>query len=469
MSVHKLMLKSVACVPIRGPERVLGVLYLEHRLRAGRFRDRDLDLLLAFADQAAIALENARLWRENEQRRRALEARNQELEQANVAVERLLDARSEELEQAQRALRRARSDAARASERYGMVGRSAAMQRVFALIDRVRDSALPVVIQGESGTGKERVARAIHGDGSRRRGAFVAVNCGALPESLIESELFGHVRGAFTGADRDKPGLFVQAQAGSLFLDEFADASARLQIDLLRVLQEGKLRPVGAERDVAVDARVIAAVNRPLAELVRERRLREDLFYRLSVIEIRLPPLRERPEDLPLLCEHLLAQIASQHLGRKLRLSRAAFARIAAHPLPGNVRQLEHMLLSAAMMAEGACIEVCDLPLSEAASARIEGAGQAPLPSALPAAASAWGREAAETDHREPLEEGTAGGSPDDALAAGVGDLRSFKQRERQRILSALERHGWNRAKAATALGMPRRTFYRRLAEFGIL
>ncbi|MFT3922371.1 MAG: sigma 54-interacting transcriptional regulator [Myxococcales bacterium] len=455
MSVHKLMLKSVACVPIRGPERVEGVLYLEHRMRAGRFQDEDVDLLMAFADQSAIALENTRLWGENERRRIALEHKNRELESTKAEMERLLEARTEELEHAQRALSGARSALTESALKHGMIGHGQAMQRVFSLIDRVRDSSVSVVIQGESGTGKELVARAIHAAGARHRAPFVAVNCGALPESLIESELFGHVRGAFTGADRDKKGLFALAQGGTLFLDEFADIPPRMQLDLLRVLQEGRVRPVGSDQDLAVDVRVIVASNRPLSELVREKRLREDLFYRLSVVEVRLPPLRERGEDLPFLCEHLLARIAAKHGGRAKRLTRAVFERLTQESFPGNIRQLEHMLLSAAMMTEGPSIDVRDLPWSD---------GSLVQPPAL---------DAPDADVSDATEMGADGLEPSELVEASPSDrphdVRGFKQRERQRILEALERHGWNRVKAATALGMPRRTFYRRLSEFGIL
>jgi transcriptional regulator with GAF, ATPase, and Fis domain/tetratricopeptide (TPR) repeat protein/predicted Ser/Thr protein kinase len=442
MSVHKLMLKSVACIPINGPRGPVGVLYLEHRLRAGRFQESDLDLLVAFGDQTAIALENARLWAENERRRKELELKNEELAQAKAEVERLLEARTEELEEARRDLGRARAELEGQHKKHGIVGQSAAMRRVFALIDRVQDTNIPVVIQGESGTGKELVARAVHFQGARKAGPFVAVNCAALPEQLLESELFGHIRGAFTGADRDKKGLFVQAHGGTLFLDEFADMPMRMQIDLLRVLQEGKIRPVGSDQEVAVDVRVVAATNRPLMKLVADRKLREDLYYRLSVVEIRLPPLRERAEDIPILCDHILSRIARQDGSRPRKLSRGALESIIDSGLPGNVRQLEHLLLSAAMMADGAVIEAQDLPL--------EGGQE---------------REPAPAEEHTALDE-AADDFTGDVLPA---DLGSFKNREKQRILSALEAHGWNRAKAALALNMPRRTFYRRLTEFGIL
>jgi DNA-binding NtrC family response regulator len=345
-------------------------------------------------------------------------------------------------------LGRAREELAGSGQKHGLVGQSAAMRRVFALIERMQDTNVPVVIQGESGTGKELVARAIHHGGLRKKAPFVAINCAALPETLLESELFGHVRGAFTGADRDKKGLFAQAHGGTLFLDEFADVPMRMQLDLLRVLQEGRVRPVGGDVEQAVDVRVIAASNRSLQKLLADRRLREDLYYRLSVVEINLPSLRERAEDVPLLCEHFLQRIAAQQGTRPKRISRAALERLVQSGLPGNVRQLEHLLLSAAMLGDGPVIEVQDLPLEGPVSARGEQRAEqraSDLP--YPPVAAASHEPAA------PLPE----------------DLTGFKEREKQRILAALDEHGWNRARTAQVLGMPRRTFYRRLAEFGIL
>ncbi len=441
MSVHKLMLRSVACLPIRGRSRTVGVLYLEHRARRGRFDEADLDLLFAFADQAAIALENARLLDENERRRSELEDANRALATANAEIERLLVARTAELDDARRELDRARTELVRTFDRDGIVGRSEAIRRVFAVIDRVRDTAVPVVLHGESGTGKELVARAIHYGGARAQRPFVALHCGAVPETLLESELFGHVRGAFTGAERERRGVFVQASGGTLFLDEVADMPPKMQVELLRVLQEGRVRPIGADHDEAVDVRVIAASNKSLGALVRSGQFREDLYYRLSVVELVLPPLRDRAEDIPLLVDHFLARFAERHGDHSKRLSRAALERLVQHPLPGNVRQLEHLLLHAWVLAEGAIIEASDLgldaPLTATARAVVPG----------PAA-------------------------PDVAEEAGPAlpdTLEAHKSAEKRRILEALEACGWNRVKAAERLGMPRRTFYRRLAEHGIL
>jgi serine/threonine-protein kinase PknK len=433
VSVHKLMLRSVACLPIRSRSATVGVLYLEHRRSRGRFSDASVELLGSFADQAAIALENARLLSENRRRQQELEALNAELLKAKQGLEELLTARTEQLAEAQRELGRSRSAAREASTRHGMVGRSQAMTRVFDAIDRLQSSAVPVVVQGESGTGKELVARAIHYGGLRGRAPFVTLNCGSIPEALLESELFGHVRGAFSGADRDKRGLIARASGGTLFLDEIGDMPAKMQIDLLRVLQERKVTKVGGDEEEVIDVRFVSASQHRLEELVRLGRFREDLFYRLNVVEIALPPLRARREDIPLLCDGFLDAFAARDGVPGKRLTKAALERLLTHPFPGNVRQLEHILLQAWVMAEGPRIDLPDLALDEPSEPV-----SAPI-SVLP---------------------------PLDTLPQSLDDHRNL---ERTKILAALEANGWNRARAARALGVPRRTFYRRLREYRIL
>ncbi len=429
VSVHKLMLRSVACLPIRGRSGTVGVLYLEHRRSRGRFSEASVALLHAFADQAAIALENARLNSENARRQQQLEAANRELEKAKLDLEELLCARTEALLEAERELTRARRSAGSKATRHGMVGQSAAMLRVFDTIDRVQAAKVPVIIHGESGTGKELVARAIHAAGPRAKAPFVAISCGSVPESLLESELFGHTAGAFSGAEKARRGMIARASGGTVFLDEVGDMPPRMQVDLLRVLQEGTVCRVGGEADEKVDVRFIAASNRPLGELVQEGRFREDLYYRLNVVEIALPPLRERREDIAPLCQHFLQLFAERDDRREKRLTREAMELLLTHPLPGNVRQLEHLLLQAWVMVEGPSVDACDLAL-EADGDKLESAPTIPAP---------------------------------------AESLDDYRQSERRKILAALEAHGWNRARAAKALGMPRRTFYRRLQDHSIL
>lgn len=258
-----------------------------------------------------------------------------------------------------------------ASRFSGIIGRDPKMRDVFDMIRELADAHVPVLIQGESGTGKELVAAAIHNEGARAAGHFVPVNCGALPESLLESELFGHVKGAFTGAIRDKKGRFELADGGTIFLDEVGEISTAMQVKLLRVIQEGTFERVGGEETLKVDVRIISATNRDLAAEVQVGRFRDDLFYRLCVVPLYLPALRERPADIPLLADALLKQIA-QGAGRtNLRLSPAALSRIQAHPWPGNVRELQNWLQYALVKCRGDEILPEHLPVARSAVAAV--------------------------------------------------------------------------------------------------
>ncbi|QSQ24648.1 sigma-54-dependent Fis family transcriptional regulator [Pyxidicoccus parkwayensis] len=226
-----------------------------------------------------------------------------------------------------------------------LIGRSKAMQALYELVERVAHSAAPVLVRGESGSGKELVARALHSEGSRRGGPFVAVNCTALPHALLESELFGHLKGAFTGATTARRGLFVEADGGTLFLDEIGDMPPELQAKLLRVLEDGEVRAVGADGARTVDVRIIAATHQDLEARVKEGRFRADLFYRLNVVSLRIPPLRERPEDIPLLAEHFVEKARVRNPRSPVTaLGRDVVAALARMPWPGNVRELENLI-----------------------------------------------------------------------------------------------------------------------------
>ena len=248
-----------------------------------------------------------------------------------------------------------------------MVGRSAAMQAVFQLVEKVATAPAAarttVLITGESGVGKELVAGAVHQRSPRAEDAFVPVNCGAIPEGLIESELFGHVKGAFTGAGNDKDGLFQTAQGGTLFLDEIAELPTALQVKLLRAIQDRRIRPVGGTEDVEVDVRIVAATNRDLPAEVRAGRFREDLYYRLNVVQIRVPPLRERREDILPLADHFLARFAAEHQRPGLRLSREARRRLDEYDFPGNVRELENLIERAVALSSGDEVTLDALPV----------------------------------------------------------------------------------------------------------
>ncbi|HET9620189.1 MAG TPA: sigma-54 dependent transcriptional regulator [Kofleriaceae bacterium] len=242
-----------------------------------------------------------------------------------------------------------------------LLGKSRAMQKIFELITKIHSVKTSVLITGESGTGKELVARALHSEGARAKTPFVAVNCGAIPEELMESELFGHKRGSFTGAVSDTAGMFLEANGGTLFLDEIGELSLGLQVKLLRALQERKIKSVGASDETEIDVRVIAATNRDLEAEVSRGAFRADLYYRLNVIEIRLPPLRHRREDIPLLADHFLRRFATEH-GRVARLSTEAMRRLEAYEFPGNVRELENIIERAIALSSGPIIGVSDMP-----------------------------------------------------------------------------------------------------------
>ncbi|MBL4632236.1 MAG: sigma-54-dependent Fis family transcriptional regulator [Kofleriaceae bacterium] len=276
----------------------------------------------------------------------------------NTVVARALEKRS--LVEANIALRKQVADRYRLTS---LIGRSPLMQRVFDLIEKTHSVRTSVLITGESGTGKELVARALHSEGARQKEHFVAINCGAIPDNLMESELFGHVKGAFTGAHTDRPGLFRKANRGTLFLDEIGELSPDLQVKLLRVIQERKVRPVGSEDEIDIDVRVLAATNRDLEDEVSRGVFREDLYYRLNVIEIRLPALRHRSSDIPLLADHFLDRHRGDTQTRIEGFSTDARRQLEKYEYRGNVRELENVVERAVALTAGPLIEVSDLPV----------------------------------------------------------------------------------------------------------
>ena len=409
VSVHAMRLRSIACVPVRAHGAVLGALYLDNRFQPGRFASGEIDLLFAFADQLAIALHNGRLLRELRQRTR-------ELEREKRRVEDLSQARADEIDRLQRRLQQRLP--ARGERYAAIIGESVAMRRVFAILDRVVDRDVSVLISGESGTGKELIARAIHDSGARSDGPFVALNCAALPEPLLESELFGHIKGAFTGATRDHQGLLVAARGGTLFLDELGEMPLGMQVKLLRVLQERLVRPVGATATVAIeDVRILCATNRRLRDEVAAGNFREDLYYRIAVVDIELPPLRERVEDIPALARAIIEKHAA---GTPWKISRPTMRKLLSYSWPGNVRQLENTLVRATVMAGDSTIEPADIELPT---------------------------------RRPPVR---------------AASRESYVKAEAERIREALSLHRWNVSEVSRALAIPRTSLYRKMRAMGL-
>ena len=321
-------------------------------------------------------------------------------------------------------------------ERYqlgDLVSHSPAMHAIFNLIEAVASSSdTTVLIQGETGTGKELVAKAIHNLSARAKQPFVALNCGALPDNLLESELFGHKKGAFTGATSDKPGRFALAGRGTLFLDEIGEISPALQVRLLRVLQEQSYEPLGATRSQTSEARVIAATNRDLVQMVEQGTFRQDLFYRIQVVQIDLPPLRERTEDIPLLTQHFISHFNQLQHKSIASVSAAAMACLVTHPWPGNVRELENAIERAFVVCSGSVIEVRHLP---------------PILQSCNL---------------------TPGDTPDADPTQDLDMHDSRNEHERRCIIATLERNHYNRAATARELNIHKTTLYRKIKNLAI-
>lgn len=316
----------------------------------------------------------------------------------------------------------------------GLLGRDPSVDQLRSLIERLARSQAPVHICGESGTGKELVARLIHQRGPRGSAAFVPVNCGAIPSELMESEFFGHLKGSFTGALRDKSGLFQAAEGGTLFLDEVADLPLHMQVKLLRALQERRVRPVGSESEIPVNVRVISATHRDLSGLVASGQFRQDLYYRLNVIEVRTPALRERRGDIPLLAASILARLTDGD-GRQPQLTADALAQLMAYEFPGNVRELENVLERAITLSDGASIGAADLQLRPTALTGVAPAAPAPV----------------------------LGNAP-----APAGLDTQIEQMEKRAIRDALEKARYNKTRAAELLGLSFRQLRYKLKKFNI-
>jgi DNA-binding NtrC family response regulator len=338
------------------------------------------------------------------------------------------------------------------SGRFGLIGRSSALEQVFGVIEKVADTPSTVLITGESGTGKELIARALHNNSSRKGGAFIKINCAAIPKTLMESELFGYDKGAFTGAVASKPGRFELADQGTLFLDEIGDIPVEMQLKLLRVLQESEFERVGGIKTIKVDVRLVAATNRDLAREVQAASFREDLFYRLNVVPIHLPPLRERTGDIPLLAEHFIARFNERLKKQVTGIEPEALERLVAHPWPGNIRELENVLERTILFSEGSTIRASDLPpelsgSSAAPTAAAPAAAPAPLPAPPPVASA-----------------------PTDGRASSLKEIvrQETERVERELIVRALEETGGNVTQAARTLKISRKSLQNKMKDFGL-
>jgi transcriptional regulator with GAF, ATPase, and Fis domain len=391
---------SIVAIPLWRGDDIIGLIQADNRSSAGMFTEQDLAVALLLGSQAALAIDNATL-----------------VGRLRVAEEK---ARGENVYLKRRDIK---------LKFDNIIGESPAMKAVLGQLERVIDTRATVCIEGETGTGKELVASAVHNQSGRRDKMFVAQNCAAMPENLLESELFGHKRGAFTSADSDKKGLFEIADGGTLFLDEMGEMPVALQAKLLRVLQEGVIRPVGSTTEKQVDVRIICATNRDLAAEVEAGRFRQDLFYRLMVFPIKLPPLRDRREDIPLLAAHFLARYAAEYRVELPGFTRDALDALTSYNWPGNIRELENEIQRLVIQAEsGHWIETTDL------SPRLRKV------------------------------EGTVA-----RIAPKQGTLKEMMdQVERWLITEALREHGNNKTRTAVTLGITREGLHKKLAKFGV-
>jgi transcriptional regulator with GAF, ATPase, and Fis domain len=403
-SVINFKIRSVLALPVLRRDEVLGVLYLGSDRLTSAFSEDAFDVLLVFAAQAGLLIENALVVD-------GLRARNDALA---VALE---------------------------ERAFGeIIGASAAMQEVFKTVSRLAPSDISVLVLGETGTGKELIAHELHRRSPRASGPFVAINVAAIPENLLESELFGHVRGAFTGADREHTGLFVAAKGGTVFLDEIGELPLALQPKLLRVLQERRAKPVGATQELDVDARVVAATNRDLESEVRAGRFREDLFFRLNVLQIDLPPLRARRDDIPILVQTFLEKFAREYKSEVVQLSPAALAKLLTFRFPGNVRQLENVIERCVALSRGGEVGVDALPRE---IRDLDEERQTPAPAVVSSA-----------------------GSPAAFPSAGVDLERAVEALEVRLITQALETAGGVKTRAAELLGLSFRQFRYKFAKY---
>ncbi len=429
-SVAELKLESVLCVPLRIRGANIGVIYVDNRFERDAFHQNHLRFIEFLADQAAVAIENARLFTEISSKGEDLRLAKEELEGLTREMQEMLIARDLKLKEVTDLVTR-KPERNFKYDYSHLVTKSPKMHQIFELLDRVIETDVPVLVQGESGTGKELVADVIHTQGKRKNREFVSINCAAIAPSLLESEFFGHVRGAFTGAVQNKQGLFEMADCGTLFLDEIGDMSLDLQTKLLRVLEDGEIRPVGGKKFLKVNVRIISATNRPLREMVAKKQFRDDLFYRLNVVSLVLPPLRERREDIPLLTDFFLTSISARGGRPRAELDSKTLYAMMQYDWPGNVRELENEVE-----------RMCAL------------AGEVILPEHL----SPVVLESTDSRRRSPPLQGTLR----EVISSATEEL------ERDVIERSLLEMEWNKSKTARLLGVSRPTLDQKIDKYAL-
>jgi len=420
-SVFELGLKSVLCTPVRTETEAAGALYVDTRFIPGAFGQEDAAILETLSEFLSLYLWKTRM-----------EADLAAVSAKGRAAEDLVKELRDQIDETNRIAAMARRmSAPKKGEKTApfapMIGESAAMERVYTIIEKVLDNDITVLIRGESGTGKELVAKAIHTYGRRKDQPFVAINCSSIPATLIESELFGHMKGSFTGATRDKKGLFEVADTGTLFLDEVGDMPLEMQGKLLRALQYGEIQRIGNVQTKRVDVRVVAATNRNLEEMVSAGTFREDLFYRLNIVAVEVPPLRRRKEDIPLLVQHFMEENRKQGITTVKGITPQALLLLTRYPWPGNVRELETSIKSSCLFAEKPMLDVDDFQAQERGDTiRV------------------------------------------DATDPSTFEGKTLEEIEKEVILATLKKNAGNKKKTAMELGIDRRTLYNKLAAYGM-